>query len=166
MFYNISYSADKIPHSFEKVKKETQITKLPNINFINLNNKKLQLNKELRGNILILNFWALWCAPCVKEMPALNELASKLNKNNSTILFINQDKYEELNRVEKFIENLNINRANVLMDFDMQSSKNFKLRGIPTTLIIDKEGIIKWRIEGVIDWADKKLIDWLKEGAN
>ena len=81
MFYNISYSADKIPHSFEKVKKETQITKLPNINFINLNNKKLQLNKELRGNILILNFWALWCAPCVKEMPALNELASKLNKN-------------------------------------------------------------------------------------
>ena len=68
--------------------------------------------------------------------------------------------------MEEFVDSLNIDRTNVLIDFDMQSNRNFQLRGIPTTLIINKQGIIKWRIEGVIDWTNKKLIDWLIEGAN
>ena len=53
----------------------------------------------------------------------------------------------------------------MLVDFDMQSNKNFMLRGIPTTLILDNMGKVLWRIEGVIDWTDKNLIAWLKEGA-
>ena len=166
MFYNISYSADKIPYSIEKIKKETQIKKLPAVDFINLNNKILYLNNELKKNILIVNFWALWCAPCIKEMPDLNELSNKFVNNDSKILFINQDNSKELEKVKEFVDSLNIDRNSVLMDFDMKSNKNFLLRGIPTTLIIDHQGIVKWRIEGIIDWTDKNLIDWLIKGAN
>lgn len=166
MFYNISYSADEMPYSIEKIKKETQIQQLPNVNFKNLNNKVINLNNVLNNNLLIINFWALWCAPCIKEMPALNKLSAHLSISDSKVLFVNQDGFKDLKKVEEFVDSLNIDRTNVLIDFDMQSNRNFQLRGIPTTLIINKQGIIKWRIEGVIDWTNKNLIDWLIEGAN
>ena len=164
MFYNISCFADTFPASIKKIKKETQLQYIPDISFSNLNNKTLNLNETLKNNITIINFWALWCAPCVKEMPILKELSEKLD-NNSIILFINQDNFKDYDRVKNFIKKIDINKTNVLVDFDMQSNKNFMLRGIPTTLILDNMGKVLWRIEGVIDWTDKNLIAWLKEGA-
>ena len=164
MFYNISCLADSFPASIKKNKKETQLQYIPIISYSNLNNENLNLKETLKNNITIINFWALWCAPCVKEMPILKELSETLD-NNSTILFINQDNFKDYNRVEDFIEKIDINKTNVLLDFDMQSNKNFMLRGIPTTLIVDKMGKVLWRIEGVIDWSDKNLIAWLKKGA-
>jgi thiol-disulfide isomerase/thioredoxin len=165
MFYNISYSTDTFPNSIKKLKKETQIKYIPNISFTNLANETLDLNKTLKKNILIVNFWALWCSPCIKEMPVLKELSNKLDNTNSMILFINQDNFKDYNRVDDFVEKLGISKNNVLMDFDMKSYKNFLLKGIPTTLIIDNKGKILWRIEGVIDWADQNLLEWLKTGA-
>ena len=164
MFYNISCLADSFPASIKKIKKETQLQYIPIISYSNLNNENLNLKETLKNNITIINFWALWCAPCVKEMPILKELSETLD-NNSTILFINQDNFKDYNRVENFIEKIDINKTNVLVDVDMQSNKNFMLRGIPTTLIVDKMGKVLWRIEGVIDWSDKNLIAWLKKGA-
>ena len=164
MFYNISYSADTMPHSITKIKKETQLKLIPNISFTNLDNEMLNLTKMDKNNILILNFWALWCAPCVIEMPILQKLSNKLN--NSIILFINQDSSKDNKKVKEFIEEIGISKNVVLTDFNMQSNKHFLLRGIPTTLIIDKQGKVKWRIEGVIDWTDENLIGWLKKGAN
>ena len=164
IFYNISCFADTFPASIKKIKKETQLQYIPDISFSNLNNKTLNLNETLKNNITIINFWALWCAPCVKEMPILKELSEELD-HNSIILFINQDNFKDYDKVNNFIEEININKTNVLVDSDMQSNKNFILRGIPTTLILDNTGKVLWRIEGVIDWTDKNLIAWLKKGA-
>ena len=127
MFYNISYSAETIQQSMPKIKAETKLNLLPNVSFINLADEKIDLKKVLKKNILIINFWALWCTPCVKEMPTLKELSDKLN-NNTKILFINQDGLKDYKRVIEFIEKLGINKNNVLVDFDMQSNKNFQLR--------------------------------------
>ena len=166
MFYKISYGTDNIPNSISKIQKETRLKIIPAIGFTNLNNKILDLNKIKKNNLLIINFWALWCAPCIKEMPALNKLSAQLSISDSKVLFVNQDGFKDLKKVEEFVDSLNIDKTNVLIDFDMQSNRKFQLRGIPTTLIINKQGIIKWRIEGVIDWTNKNLIDWLIEGAN
>ena len=143
MFYKISYGTDNIPDSISKIQKETKLKIIPAIGFTNLNNKILDLNKIKKNNLLIINFWALWCAPCVKEMPDLD----------------NQE-------VETFIEKIGINKNNVLIDSKMQSNQLFLLRGIPTTLIINKKGKVLWRIEGVIDWTNENLIVWLKKGAH
>ena len=102
MFYKISYGTDNIPDSISKIKKETQLKIIPAIGFANLNNKILDLNKIEKNNLLIINFWALWCAPCVKEMPDLKELSTKLNE--SIILFINQDSSKDNQEVETFID--------------------------------------------------------------
>ena len=163
MFYKISYGTDNIPDSISKIKKETQLKIIPAIGFANLNNKILDLNKIEKNNLLIINFWALWCAPCVKEMPDLKELSTKLN--DSIILFINQDSYKDNQEVETFIEKIGINKNNILIDSKMESNQLFLLRGIPTTLIINKKGKVLWRIEGVIDWTNENLIEWLKKGA-
>ena len=164
MFYKISYGSDNIPDSISKIKQEKQLKIIPSIGFTNLNNKILDLNKIEKNNLLIINFWALWCAPCVKEMPDLKELSTKLNE--SIILFINQDSSKDNQEVETFIEKIGINKNNVLIDSKMQSNQLFLLRGIPTTLIINKKGKILWRIEGIIDWTNENLIEWLKKGAH
>ena len=96
-------------------------------------------------------------------MPDLKELSTKLN--DSIILFINQDSAKDNQEVETFIEKIGINKNNILIDSKMQSNQLFFLRGIPTTLIINKKGKVLWRIEGVIDWTNENLIEWLKKGA-
>jgi len=154
-----------MPYTIEKIKEENQLKLTPKISYKNLANEILSLNTISKNKLVIINFWALWCAPCVKEMPILKELSDKLNNTDSIILFINQDSYKDYKKVESFIENLKINKNHVLMDLDMQSNKKFLLRGIPTTLIINNEGRVQWRIEGVIDWTNKNLITWLKKGA-
>lgn len=165
LFYNISCIADTMPYSVKKIKEETRLNKLPKVNYINLANESIDINKIAKNKILIINFWALWCSPCVKEMPILRDLSNKLIHKDSKILFINQDSFKDYKKVELFIKKLNINKKYVLMDFNMKSNIDFKLRGIPTTLIIDDLGKVQWRIEGVIDWTNKELISWLKKGA-
>jgi hypothetical protein len=98
-------------------------------------------------------------------MPALKDLANKIEGAGVKIIYINQDSYKDYKKVKSFIEKLNIYKQDVFMDFDTTSNKIFKLRGIPTTLIIERSSKILWRIEGVIDWKNKDLISWLKNGA-
>ena len=165
MFYNISCNANNIPDSIKKIKVEEQLNNIPKVNYTNLKNQSKNLFKLSKNNILIINFWALWCSPCIKEMPALKDLAYKIEGAGVKIIYINQDSYKDYKKVKSFIEKLNIYKQDVFMDFDTTSNKIFKLRGIPTTLIIERSSKILWRIEGVIDWKNKDLISWLKNGA-
>ena len=165
MLYNISCNANNIPYSIKKIKVEEQIKNLPKASYTNLENKKINLFELSKDNILIINFWALWCTPCVKEMPALHNLAKKLENSRVKIIYINQDNFKDYKKVESFIAKLNFHKGDVFMDFDMSSNKVFKLRGIPTTLISNGSGEIIWRIEGVIDWENKDIVYWLKNEA-
>ena len=162
---NINCNANNIPDSIKKIKVEEQIKNLPDVSFTNLENKNKTLFELSKNKLLIINFWALWCTPCVKEMPALYNLSKKLTKTDVKIIYINQDSFKDYKKVESFIKKLNFKKKEIFTDFDMSSNKTFKLRGIPTTLISNKAGEILWRIEGVIDWESKDIISWLKNEA-
>ena len=165
MLTNINCNANNIPDSIKKIKVEEQIKNLPDVSFTNLENKNKTLFELSKDKLLIINFWALWCTPCVKEMPALYNLSKKLKKTDVKIIYINQDSFKDYKKIESFIKKLNFEKKDIFIDFDMSSNKTFKLRGIPTTLISNKAGEVLWRIEGVIDWESKGIISWLKNEA-
>ncbi len=121
--------------------------------------KDIELNKK-DGKIKVLNFWATWCQPCKKEMPSLDKLSVKNIK--VSIYPINLEKPNQM-KTTKFYEDLNIKNLQIYFDPEFKLAKYFKLRGIPTTILLNKEGKEFARIIGDIDFNDKKFIKWLKK---
>ena len=131
------------------------------ITFLDIKNKELNLN-DYKGNLVILNFWATWCAPCKEEMPHLDKLKSKSKFQDIEILPINIAD-EELIKSKEFFDEINIKNLEIFYGPSIELAKTFKLRGIPTTILIDKEGYEFARIIGYIDFENKSLLEWLSE---
>ena len=131
-----------------------------NVIFLDKNDKKINI-KEFNGNLLLLNFWATWCAPCKEEMPSLDRLQVNQNLSNLKIFAINVSQ-ESKKKVDSFFEDLNIENFDPYFDAPTTLAKTFSLRGVPTSILIDKDGKEFARIMGSIDFNDKIFINWLK----
>ena len=131
-----------------------------NITFLDSNGKKLKLT-DFKGNLVLLNFWATWCAPCKEEMPSLDALKVNPNLDNIKIFPINIGK-DNLKKSNKFFKDLNIQNLDVYFDNPVTLAKNFGLRGLPTTILLNKEGKEFARVVGSIDFGDKEFIKWIK----
>jgi len=131
-----------------------------NVIFLDKNDKKINI-KEFNGNLLLLNFWATWCGPCKEEMPSLDRLQVNKNLNNLKIFAINISQ-ESKKKVDSFFEDLNIKNFDPYFDAPTTLAKTFTLRGVPTSILIDKNGKEFARIMGSIDFNDQIFINWLK----
>ena len=131
-----------------------------NVIFLDKSDKKINI-KEFNGNLLLLNFWATWCEPCKEEMPSLDRLQINKNLSNLKIFAINISK-ESKKKVGSFFKNLNIENFDPYFDAPTTLAKTFSLRGIPTSILINKDGKEFARIIGSINFDDKKFVNWLK----
>ena len=131
-----------------------------NVIFLDKNDKKINI-KEFNGSLLLLNFWATWCEPCKEEMPSLDRLQINENLRNLKIFAINISK-ENKKKVDIFFKDLNIENFDPYFDSPITLAKTFSLRGVPTSILIDKNGKEFARIIGSIDFEDKIFINWLK----
>ena len=152
-----SYSIERTDIKNLIIHKEKK--KIENIEFFNSRNKKVIL-KEYNSKVVIINFWATWCAPCKEEMPHLDNLKAKFK--NLEIIPINISDEELIKSIE-FFEELNIKNLEIFYGSSLELAKKFKLRGIPTTIIIDKEGYEFARIIGFIDFENMSFLDWLNK---
>jgi thiol-disulfide isomerase/thioredoxin len=132
-----------------------------NITFSNSKGKLIKLS-DYKSNLVILNFWATWCAPCKDEMPSLDALKMNSSLSNLKIFPINVGK-ENVKKSKKFFKDLNIKNLDIYFDNNSTLAKNFSLRGIPTSLLFNKEGEEFARIIGSIDFSEKEFLDWLSE---
>ena len=130
------------------------------ITFLDIKNKELNLN-DYKGNLVILNFWATWCAPCKDEMPSLDLLTENPNLDNLKIFPINIGK-DSNQKSLTFFKDLQIKNLEIYFDSPNTLAKKFKLRGLPTTLIINKDGGEIARVVGSIDFQDKNFKTWLQ----
>jgi thiol-disulfide isomerase/thioredoxin len=130
------------------------------ITFKDINNKSVNLER-FRNKLIILNFWATWCAPCIEEMPSLDLLQSNKKLNNLKIFPINIGQ-EDLLKSKIFFRELKIKNLDIYFDPTVSLTKKFLLRGVPTTILINKEGKEFARIVGSIDFSDEKFISWLE----
>ena len=131
-----------------------------NVIFLDKNDKKLNI-KEFRGNLILLNFWATWCEPCKEEMPSLNRLQVNENLSNLKIFAINISQ-ESKKKVDDFFKDLSIENFDPYYDAPTTLAKTFSLRGVPTSILLDKDGKEFSRIIGSIDFDNKNFIEWLK----
>ena len=131
-----------------------------NVIFLDKKDKKINLN-EFNGNLILLNFWATWCEPCKEEMPSLDRLQINENLSNLKIFAINISQ-ESKKKVDSFFEDLNIKNFDPYFDAPTTLAKTFTLRGVPTSILIDKNGKEFARIMGSIDFNDQIFINWLK----
>ena len=138
-----------------------QNKKLKNITFLDVNNKPINLN-EFTGQLVIINFWATWCAPCKEEMPSLDNLKNLKAFENLKILPINVGQ-EDIQKSKIFFDDLKIKNLELYFDNSIKLAKTFTLRGLPTSVIINKEGEEFARIIGSIDFGDENFIKWLSK---
>ena len=128
--------------------------------FKDINQKNLNL-ADFNGKLVILNFWATWCAPCKEEMPSLDDLQSNSKLSNLRIFPINIGQ-EDITKSEFFFKELDIKNLKIYFDAPITLAKKFSLRGVPTTILFNKQGKEFARIIGSIDFKDEKFINWLK----
>ncbi len=140
---------------YDKLKKYDGIT------FLDEKNNELNLD-DYKGNLVLLNFWATWCAPCKEEMPSLDQLQSNRKLNNLKIFPINIGQ-ENLSKSQKFFEVLSIKNLKVYFISSINLPKKLQLRGIPTTILINKDGLEFARVIGSVDFDDEKFIRWLSK---
>ena len=128
--------------------------------FKDKNQKDVDL-ANYKGKLIILNFWATWCLPCKEEMPSLDNLQKNISLNSLKIFPINISQ-ESLPKAESFFKELNIKNLDIYFDAPIILAKKFSLRGIPTSILFNKEGKEFAKIIGPIDFNDKEFINWLK----
>ncbi len=119
-----------------------------------LNGRPVSLS-DLKGKILFVNFWATWCPPCREEMPSMEKLHTRLKQKDFVMVAI--DMQEPASKVDAFFKEFKLTFM-TLLDSDGEVGLLFGIRSIPTTLILDKNGMVIGVAAGARDWASKKSI--------
>lgn len=115
---------------------------------------------SLKGKVVFLNFWATWCPPCRAEMPSMQKLHDKMQGKDFVIVAV--DVGERQAGVKAFIDK-NKYTFMVLLDSEHKVSTDYKISGIPTTLILDKQGKIVLRETGSSDWSSADIITKIED---
>ena len=138
-----------------------ELKKYDNLSLLDDKNNQINLD-DLNGNLILLNFWATWCAPCKEEMPSLDMLIKNKDLNNLMVFPINIGK-DGTEKAKEFYKDLKIKNLNLYFDSPITLAKTFGLRGIPTSILFNKKGEEFARIIGSIDFQDKKFTEWLSK---
>ena len=127
----------------------------PDFKLPDMNEKKHAL-KQYRGKVVLVNFWATWCPPCIREMPSLEKLYQKFSDKPFVMLAINQ--WEDEEKVFEFMGQLDtFPTFPILFDPDSTVSAAYGVQGLPSSFIIDKQGRIVYRATGGRDFDHPEI---------
>ena len=118
---------------------------------------------DFSGKFLILNFWATWCSPCLKEMPDLDHVYQSLGPENLVVLAVSMGESQE--RVRKFLKKRNYSFP-VMTDPEMEITRLYGVRNIPITYLVDPSGVILGRALGPRVWSWPKLLKFFRSRMN
>jgi peroxiredoxin len=133
-------------------------SKAPNFFLEDLKGKKLEL-RNFKGKVVFLNFWATWCGPCKEEMPSIEALYQQFKEKDFVFLTISVD-YEGKKPVKEFIEKQRYTFP-VLLDPKCETLDLYKVKGIPTTILIDKNKKMIGKAIGPRNWKSPEVISLL-----
>ena len=131
----------------------------PTISLTDSDGHTLEL-AELRGKLVLVNLWATWCEPCLREMPSLERLQSRLGERIA-VLAVSEDRGGN-KAVEPFIAKLGLKSVKIYIDPKSEVGHAFGARGLPTSFLIDREGKVLGRVEGAAEWDSPKILGVLE----
>ena len=133
---------------------------MPAANMVDPDGAVLNLG-ALQGRPVLMNLWATWCAPCVKEMPQLDRLHKILAPDGIAVLTISEDRAGAA-LVEKFYRINELGNLDILIDRNGKVLRGSKVRGLPTTLLIDAKGREIGRVQGISEWDSGDVVAFLR----
>ncbi|MEP6933327.1 MAG: TlpA disulfide reductase family protein [Nitrospirota bacterium] len=116
---------------------------------------KVVKSSELAGKVVVINFWATWCGPCKEEMPSLARLQQQLDPTRFTMLTVTTDLQRQ--GIAHFLSQLGVSMP-VLFDEDQEVSRSFMVRGLPTTILIARDGTLVGRAVGPRAWDSPEAV--------
>ena len=123
-----------------------------------INDEEIDL-ANLKGRMVIVNFWATWCGPCIAEMPSLQALVARLGEKNVALVGVNF--HESPQKIRDFQARYKV-QFPLLRDAWQEASAAWKVAVLPTTFIVDANGTLRYRVVGEVDWSSKQAVDRLK----
>lgn len=133
---------------------------VPDLRFQDAHGKERTLS-DFRGKVILLNLWATWCAPCRKEMPALDRLQQKLGGPDFQVLALSLDNGGPT-VVRQFYDQIGIRALGIYVDSSMEATGKLRVLGVPTTLLLDRAGRERWRKTGPAEWDSPEIVEALR----
>lgn len=131
----------------------------PDFTLKSLTGENLKLS-ELRGNVVLLNFWASWCGPCRQEMPLLEKMHNKYKGLGFTVMGVNVE--EDSSKAKAMAKKDKLSFP-VLFDTQSQVSKAYQVSAMPSTVIIDRDGKVRYLHKGYKPGDEKTYTQWVKK---
>src|SRR6267378_6417636 len=127
----------------------------PTISLVDLAGNTVSLS-EFAGRLVLINLWATWCEPCLREMPSLERLQSRLG-DRIAVIAVSEDRGGS-KVVEPFIAKLGLQSVKTYVDPKSDVGHAFEVRGLPTSFLIDRDGRVLGRVEGGAEWDSSKML--------
>jgi thiol-disulfide isomerase/thioredoxin len=134
---------------------------LPEIHFADEEGHDLTLG-DFRGRVVLLNVWATWCIPCRKEMPALDRLQARLGGKDFLVIPLSIDR-EGVAPVKRFYQELGLEKLGIYVDPSGKGSRALAIPGVPTTLLIDRQGREVARKMGAAEWDGPEMVSLVEQ---
>lgn len=136
---------------FTNVDTKRRLEPLPLLSFMNPEDEMVNW-QAFGGDYLLVNFWATWCAPCVLELPSLEKLAKRHEDQGLEVIAVSLDTMRSHEDIKTFLLNRGIGKFAAHYDRDQEIKANIRLRGIPTSFLLDPRGNLLYIFEGDADW--------------
>jgi thiol-disulfide isomerase/thioredoxin len=151
--------ADADAFTAMKISRSQAVTEAPVFHLKTLDGQEID-SGSLRGKVVVLNFWATWCGPCKEEMPSLERLRRSFDPKQVVLLAVTTDL--ERTGIRAFMKQLDLTFP-VLMDEDRDVSTMFMVRGLPTTVLIGRDGALVGRAVGPRAWDSPQSVALVKD---
>jgi len=133
---------------------------VPEITFLDADGNERTL-EDFQGRVVVLNLWATWCAPCRKEMPSLDRLQAALGGDDLEVVALAVDR-GGLSKVQAFYQEIGLEHIGIYHDSSAKAGRTLRAPGLPTTLIIDRDGHEIGRVLGDAEWDGEDVAALLK----
>ncbi len=127
--------------------------------FYNKDGKELRLS-DYKGNVILLNLWATWCAPCVAEMPSLDKLKELMANEKVQVIAVSVGK-DNVDKIKLFYKKHEITNLEIFHDKDKTIYNTIRFHGLPTSILIDKEGNEIGRLNGDANWSSDEAVSFI-----
>ena len=149
-----SKSGPNLIGQMKSFKLSTIASPRPNLNWKDANEQKITL-ENFSGKVVLLNFWASWCLPCIRELPSINRLQGKFGGDKFTVVALNIDRGGKA-VASRFKRKLKLSNLALHLDQKNEVAKLLKIKVLPTTIVFDSKGREVGKMEAAAEWDVKE----------